>query len=191
MKTLRSAILLFSVLIIIYLLLNSSIVWKLMYPIKYEEQIRLVSKKYEVNPYLVLAVIRSESKFKPDLVSKKGAVGLMQLMPNTAEWIQSQGKLEMLYPADLEHPATNINLGTWYLAYLLQMFKGNEVLALAAYNAGQGNVKNWLHNKQWEGTRETISNIPFGETRHYVQRVLYYEDRYKEVYENSFPNLAP
>lgn len=191
MKTLRSVILLLSVFIIIYLLLNSSFVWKLMYPIKYEEQIKLVSKKYEVNPYLVLAVIRSESKFRPDLVSKKGAIGLMQLMPNTADWIQSHGKLDMLYSADLEHPDTNIHLGTWYLAYLLQMFKGNEVLALAAYNAGQGNVKNWLHNKQWAGTRETISDIPFGETRHYVQRVLYYEDRYKEVYKNSFPNFAP
>lgn len=186
MRARRSLILLVVLLIGVFLLINSSFVWKLMYPIKYEEQIEWASKKYGVEPYLVMAVIRAESKFDPTLVSKKGAVGLMQLMPDTANWIVEQSEMNSLYQPDLEHPETNIHLGTWYLGYLIKMFEGNEVKAIAAYNAGPGNVKGWLSSNRWDGKADSVSDIPFGETRHYVQRVIYYEERYEEIYKETF-----
>ena len=186
MRARRSLLLLVVILVGVFLVLNSSFVWRLMYPIRYEEQIEWASNRYGVDPYLVMAVIRSESKFEPTLVSKKGAVGLMQLMPDTANWITEQSEMKSLYQPDLEHPETNIHLGTWYLGYLIKMFEGNEIMAIAAYNAGPGNVKGWVSGKRWNGKADTISDIPFGETRHYVQRVIYYEERYKEIYKDSF-----
>ncbi len=182
MKRSRRALLLLAVLMSVFLLINTPIVWKWMYPIKYQEEIIAASQRYQVDPYLVLAIIRSESAFINDRVSKKGAVGLMQIMPETADWIVSQAGFQPSTPDYLDDPNTNIHIGTWYLSFLLQKFNGSYVQAIAAYNAGPGKVNTWLQRDQWDGTRERIEDIPFGETRHYVQRVLYYHGRYQKIY---------
>ncbi|TQK74075.1 soluble lytic murein transglycosylase [Brevibacillus sp. AG162] len=179
----KRAALIVLVLASVFLLLNTPLVWKWMYPIKYEQQIVTASLKYEVDPHLVLAVIRSESGFATDRVSKKGAVGLMQIMPETAEWIVKEAGFRPKDSQYLYDPVMNIEIGTWYLDFLLSRYDGDIVQVIAAYNAGPGKVNGWLASEQWDGTRETIEDIPYGETRQYVQRVLYYHDRYKNIYD--------
>ncbi|GED34568.1 lytic transglycosylase domain-containing protein [Brevibacillus centrosporus] len=182
MKPGRRAALILLILMSVFLLLNTPLVWKWMYPIKFQQEIVTASNKYNVDPYLILAVIRSESSFKTDRVSKKGAVGLMQIMPDTAAWIVQQAGFKPKDNQYLYDPVMNIHIGTWYLNFLLERYEGDLVKVIAAYNAGPGKVSGWLSNEQWSGQREHIEDIPFGETRQYVQRVLYYHDRYKKVY---------
>jgi len=182
MKRRNRALLLLAVLMSLFVLINTPIVWKWMYPIKYQEEIVEASRRFQVDPHLVLAIIRSESGFRADRVSKKGAVGLMQIMPETAQWIVKQARFQPPSPDYLLDPRINIHIGTWYLSFLLEKFDGNYVQAVAAYNAGPGKVNTWLLRDQWDGTRERIEDIPFGETRHYVQRVLYYHGRYQKIY---------
>ncbi|CAJ1003634.1 MULTISPECIES: lytic transglycosylase domain-containing protein [Brevibacillus] len=166
----------------VFLLINSPLVWKWMYPIKYQNEILEASRRYQVDPFLILAIIRSESGFKPDNVSKKGAIGLMQIMPDTAKWIVEQAGFQPKQKDYLYDPKMNIHIGTWYLSYLQQRFQGDVVKTIAAYNAGPGKVNAWLTREQWNGERDTLGDIPFSETRLYVQRVLYYHDRYRNIY---------
>lgn len=180
----RAAVILLG-LMSVFLLINTPLVWKWMYPIKFEREIMAASKKYQVDPYLILAVIRSESGFKTDRVSKKGAVGLMQIMPDTAEWIVNQAGLRPTNDQYLYDPVTNIQIGTWYLNFLLSRYEGDVVRVIAAYNAGPGKVSGWLASEQWSGHRENMEDIPFAETRQYVQRVLYYHDRYQNIYNDE------
>lgn len=185
MKRKRRGVLILVVLTCLFLLLNTSFVWKWMYPIKYRSEILAASQQFQVDPYLILAVIRSESSFVPDRVSNKGAIGLMQVMPDTAEWIVAQAGLQVPRTEYLYDPVTNISIGTWYLNYLLARYDGDMVKVIAAYNAGPGKVSSWLRDNQWNGTRETVEDIPFPETRKYVERVLYYHDRYQNVYDHK------
>jgi soluble lytic murein transglycosylase len=185
MKRRRRGVLILVVLTCLFLFLNTSFVWKWMYPIKYRSEILAASEQFQVDPYLILAVIRSESGFVPDRVSSKGAIGLMQVMPDTAEWIVAQAGFQVHHKEYLYDPVMNIWIGTWYLNYLLTRYEGDTVKVIAAYNAGPGKVSSWLQDKQWDGTRETIEDIPFPETRKYVQRVLYYQDRYQNVYDRQ------
>ncbi|WNC16257.1 lytic transglycosylase domain-containing protein [Brevibacillus brevis] len=182
MKLGRRAALILLILASVFLLLNTSLVWKWMYPIKYQKEILSASQTYQVDPYLILAVIRSESGFETDRVSKKGAVGLMQIMPDTAAWIVKQAGFQPTSDQYLYDPVMNIRIGTWYLNFLMDRYKGDLVKVIAAYNAGPGKVSGWLEGEQWSGRLEHIEDIPFGETRQYVQRVLYYHDRYKNIY---------
>ncbi|GAA4712306.1 lytic transglycosylase domain-containing protein [Brevibacillus fulvus] len=166
----------------VFILINTPLVWKWMYPIKYEQEILTAAKQYQVSPYLILAIIRSESAFDYDRVSKKGAVGLMQVMPDTAQWVIEQANLAKNEQVPLTEPGLNISIGTWYMAFLLERFDGDLVKAVAAYNAGPSNVNAWLEKSQWDGTIERVQDIPVGETRHYVQRVFYFQDRYQKIY---------
>ncbi|WP_139491686.1 lytic transglycosylase domain-containing protein [Brevibacillus dissolubilis] len=185
MRSQKSAWVILAMLMAVFFLINTPFVWKWMYPIKYQSEIQAASARFEVDPHLVLAVIRTESAFRDNLVSKKGAVGLMQLMPDTAVWVKAQESFQSLSNPDLSEPIMNIDMGTWYLSFLIKMFNGNQTLAIAAYNAGPGNVTEWLARGQWDGSRERIEDIPYGETRHYVQRVLYYQDRYSKIYDEQ------
>jgi len=173
----------------LFALFNASLVWEWLYPIRYEGEIAHAAARYEVDPYLLLAIIRIESKFNPYTVSEKGAVGLMQLMPETAAWVAKKAGLPRELAMRLEDPAVNVTLGAWYVRYLLDRFAGNTALAVAAYNAGPNAVDRWLDRKVWDGRWETVSAIPYGETRHFVQRVLYYHGRYRAVYEDRFAHL--
>ena len=155
---------------------------KFFYPFSYQDIIYTYSAKYEINPYLVAGIIRNESKFVPRARSPKGAIGLMQLMPETAHWVASQTKQPDFKDEDLEVPEINIRLGTWYLAELEDEFGGNEVLMLAAYNGGRGNVKKWMKQYGWTFTFKEIEQIPFKETREYVRKVLRDKQHYQELY---------
>lgn len=141
------------------------------YPLEYRALVVRRAQEYELDPYLVAAVIRTESRFRPRATSKEGASGLMQIMPTTAQW--AAGQLEIPYsPELLFDPDYNVRLGCWYLSELRREFGGDMVLALAAYNAGRGNVAKWLRENQWTGEHTTLDQIPFWETRVYIARVL-------------------
>ncbi|MDO3408874.1 lytic transglycosylase domain-containing protein [Saccharibacillus sp. CPCC 101409] len=171
------------VLVLIVLFFNSGwMVW--VYPIHYKEEIRVQSKSYDIDPFLIASIIRVETNFKPSKESRVGALGVMQLMPDTASWAIDTGKLPQATPENIKHePDTNIRIGTWYLRNLSDQFGGNRIAVVAAYNAGPGNVSRWLADGTWDGTLENVRNIPIGETRHYVQRVVYYYNQYTKVYE--------
>ncbi|MDQ0164158.1 soluble lytic murein transglycosylase [Bacillus horti] len=166
--------------------LNSSFFWKLMYPIQYTQEVEEAATYYGVDPYLVLSVVQIESKFKQDIFSKKGAAGLMQLMPETAQWVNEESGLNKHPNSYIDDARSNILLGTWYISYLLQKYDNDHVKAIVAYNAGQGHVDRWLSEGVWDGTEHRLDQIPFGETRHYASRVLYYLARYQNIYENEF-----
>lgn len=156
---------------------------KYLYPFPYSEIVYRCALEKDIDPFLVAAVIRTESKFDPQARSPKGALGLMQMMPETAKWVAEQ----MDFPTDfdishLENPEVNIRMGTWYLSSLEKEFKGNEVLILAAYNGGRGNVKQWMGKYDWPMSFNDATKIPFLETREYVNKVLHSKKRYQELY---------
>jgi len=156
-----------------------------MYPIAYEDEIRKYAAKYDVDPLLVAAIIRVETNFQAGRESRKGAIGVMQLMPETATWAMEQLKMNNRWSLDeLKNTADpNILIGTWYLKSLHKQFNENWIAAIAAYNAGPGNVNKWIRNKVWDGSYDTAKQqIPYGETKLYVQRVIHYYDKYKNIY---------
>ena len=175
------------VLIIVLLLLfyNSNWLGKIMYPIHYRDGIEASSKKNGVDPLLVAAIIRVESNYKTDPRSKKGAAGIMQIMPDTAEWLFEREGFRSFSLADLDDPYKNIEVGTKYLDLLSRQFKNNLTQVIAAYNAGPGNVTKWLQNGTWDGELAHIEQIPFWETRGYVDRVWYYYKKYISIYADN------
>jgi soluble lytic murein transglycosylase len=181
------AVLLLLLLLILYF--DRALLGKWMYPIRYEETIVEQSRNYDVDPYLVASIIRVESNFRPDKLSPKGAIGLMQLMPPTAEWIAKQEGDEPADRARLQDAERNIRYGAWYVRSLQRQFAADVALPedriariAAAYNAGPGNVERWLAEGDWDGTLASADAIPFGETRHYVHRVYYYYMKYAQTY---------
>jgi soluble lytic murein transglycosylase len=154
------------------------------YPISYTDEIKRNASDYQLDPLLIAAIIRVESNYKLEAVSPKGAVGIMQIMPETAAWILEQDNFGTLSIKDAGREAqAGIKLGSWYVKELNRQFNGNLVASLAAYNAGPGKVRQWLENGVWDGKEQTLRDIPFGETRHYVQRVMYYYKKYQKIYE--------
>ena len=149
-----------------------------LYPLKYEEEVKKYSEAYHVDKSLAQAVIREESKFNEHALSSSGAIGLMQIMPETGEWIAEQ--LNEDY-GDLYDTDRNIRYGIWYLSELTTEFGGNKVLALAAYNAGHGTVWHWIEEYGWNKDFDDINLIPYGETRDYVRRVIRSCEKYKAI----------
>jgi len=145
---------------------------RLRYPLRYEHIVVGHAENYELEPQLVAAVIYQESKFDADAVSESGAVGLMQLLPETGQGIADRTGGNNWKPEDLHNPELNIRYGSWYLRHLLDKY-GDEELALAAYNAGQANVDRW---------RDEGRGIQFAETRHYVERVQELKAIYADAY---------
>ncbi len=152
------------------------------YPLPYYEHMAESAALYQVDPFLVAAVIKVESKFDPEALSPRGARGLMQIMPATGRWAAEQMGLNDFQEDMLFDPVINIKIGTWYLANLKEEFNGRLPLVIAAYNGGRGKVKTWLTEGTWDGTYEGRENIPFTETRNFLQRVL---DNYEE-YRNTY-----
>src|SRR5690554_5979245 len=151
------------------------------FPFPYREIIEEKAGNTGVDPRLVAALIYVESKFNHLAVSRKGAAGLMQLLPETGEWVARQQGMD--FSRDhLFEPRKNLELGIWYLAYLHQIFEGETVLALAAYNAGWPKVKQWLDSGRWQGRYGDLHNIPYPETRQYVTRVLRIYYCYRHLY---------
>lgn len=147
---------------------------ELRFPLAYQEQVNTTAKDVSVAPHLLFAIARQESAFSADARSSAGALGLMQLLPSTAE--QTARRSGMSFSTyDLLKPATNIALGGRYLNQLLDQFNGNRILAAAAYNAGPHRVKQWLSKNNTSLPYDVwIETIPYRETRGYVQNVLSY-----------------
>ncbi len=155
---------------------------KIIYPYPHRMLIEKYANQYGVDPLLVVSVMREESKFLPLSESHKGAKGLMQLMPSTAQSIaKSLGDKEYT-EQDLGIPEKNIQYGTWYLASLKKEFDNNPILILAAYNGGRGHVKEWIKNNQLNLTQLRHQDIPFQETRQYVGKVLKSYQIYSKLY---------
>lgn len=134
-----------------------------------------------LDPALIAAVIYAETKFEPS-TSSAGALGLMQLLPETASFIARKSGGIRFTTADLSTPAINVAYGSWYLRYLLDHYEGDEMLAIAAYNGGLANVDSWLAKARGEGRSLSIADIPFPETQEYVRRVLSAQQEYRSIY---------
>lgn len=155
---------------------------KYLYPYDYQDTINFYADRYEVDRNLVASVILAESKFRQDATSVHGARGLMQIMPETASWIATQIEDDSFSVDKLYNVNMNIKYGIWYLSELQTEFEGNEVLALAAYNAGRGNVYEWMEKYHWDINFKDYTKIPFPETREYVKRVLENKKHYNKLY---------
>lgn len=155
--------------------------WEFLYPLGYWGLVQEQSARYALDPYLVVALIREESAFGERIVSSSGAVGLMQLLPTTANGLANDAR-KSTEPVTLDVPPTNIALGTRYLAMMIEEFKGNRARALAAYNAGPNQVRRWLERLGDRVDDEFIEEIPFVETKTYVKRVLGSYYRYRTQY---------
>jgi soluble lytic murein transglycosylase len=145
---------------------------RLWYPLRYEQIVRGHARNYNLDPALLAAVIYQESKFKAAARSTSGAIGLMQLLPDTAKGIALHTGGSAFRVEDLYDPEINVRYGAWYLRHLLRKY-GDEATALAAYNAGQDNVDRW---------RRAGRGIQFSETRHYVDRVEELKQIYRDAY---------
>ena len=153
------------------------------YKLEYTEYVKKYANEYNVDEYLIYAIIKAESNFKQDAVSHRGAQGLMQLMYSTAEDISKRIDIELNEDNILE-PDININLGTKYISMLIQKYN-NINLALAAYNAGSGNVDGWIEKGTLKSDGTDIENVPFTETNNYVRKILRDYEIYKNIYEES------
>jgi soluble lytic murein transglycosylase len=143
--------------------------------------IREQAQAKHLDPALIAAVIYAETKFEPR-TSSAGAEGLMQIEPATAEFLAKLSGGYRFTTSDLATPSVNVAYGSYYLRYLLDHYEGNEMLAVAAYNAGLANVDRWVAKAHAEGGRLTVSAIPFPETRAYVQRVMEAQRAYHATY---------
>jgi soluble lytic murein transglycosylase len=152
----------------------------LFFPKKHGDLIETYSSKYGLNKSMVASVINIESGYDSSSVSDAGAMGLMQILPSTANDCASRLKMD-IKEEDLYNPDINIEIGCFYLSYLLDMFDGNEVNALCAYNWGLGNVNNWIERGNVD-ENGTITKIPVLETRNYVKKYKVSNFVYKNIY---------
>jgi soluble lytic murein transglycosylase len=156
-------------------------------PVYHASLIHQYADTYRLDPNLVIAVIKTESDFHTDAVSPMDARGLMQILPDTAEWIARELDEEDSYQIeDLFEPDTNIRYGTFYLRYLLDHFRNTD-LAIAAYNGGMGNVTQWIDEDTITNEGENMHSIPIDETRDYVQKVNTNREMYERLYGNQLP----
>lgn len=154
-----------------------------MYKQEYTEYVKKYANEYGVDEYLIYAIIKAESNFEPNAESHRGAKGLMQLMYSTAADIAKRINVNLNEDNILE-PDININLGTKYISMLIQKYN-NINLALAAYNAGSGNVDGWIEKGTLKSDGSDIENVPFTETNNYVRKILRDYEIYKNIYEES------
>lgn len=150
-------------------------------PLRDQDIIRQQAAQKHLDPALIAAVIFAETRFDPRR-SPTGAEGLMQIEPGTATFLARLSHGYRFQVSDLATPQVNIAYGSYYLRYLLDHFRGSEVLALAAYNGGMANVDHWVARAQAQGHSLTVQAIPFPETRTYVQRVLKARGDYRSAY---------
>jgi soluble lytic murein transglycosylase len=148
----------------------------MIYPLDFKEEIKASSAEYSLDKYMVCAVIYTESHFNKNAVSGPGAVGLMQVMPDTGAWAAGKMGLEGFTAEKLSDPDVNIAIGCWYLKYLSDLFDGDMRKVLAGYNAGPSKVQNWVNS---EGA---LGEIPYEETEQYLEKVLRYYEIYKGLY---------
>ena len=152
-----------------------------LYPMEYEAQIRAAAAEYQLDPAYVAAVVLTESGFDPSAVSSVGAQGLMQIMPETGEWIA--GKLdETCAEGALFNPETNLRYGCWYLRFLLDRYDGDMTCASAAYHSGQGAVDQWLRDPAYSSDGRTLDAVKGTNADAYVHRIMERYEKYAKLY---------
>ncbi len=162
-------------------------IWSLIdrsqHPTDYEEIISRYSEEYNIPKDVIYAVIKVESDFDPEAESSAGAMGLMQMIPSTFEWLTGEEHLNERLPVQrLFEPEVSIRYGTYYLAYLYRSFDYDWHIVFAAYNGGEGNVRKWLKDPECSDADGNLTHIPFKETRSYVSKVEDARAMYQELY---------
>jgi len=155
--------------------------WQLSYPRPYSDTVQAAAAEYGVDPLLIWAVMREESRYDPEALSYVGARGLMQVMPSTQEWIAEELGKEIA-PGDAYDPETSIRMGTWFLRFLSDHFQGDLELVIAAYNGGAGSVDSWLADPLVSNRDDLLRWIGYGETREYLSRVSLSYRVYRALY---------
>ncbi len=176
------------ILIVVFIVVTfffSGNILKILYPLKFYNYIEKYSSIYDLDKYLVMAIIKVESNFNENATSRKDARGLMQITPSTGDWIAEQMNLIEFSHDKLYDPEQNILMGCWYLDNLRKEFHDNYLLILSAYNAGRGNVNKWLKNEEFSKTGESLDYIPFKETEIYVKKISLNYNIYKTMYKGK------
>ncbi len=158
---------------------------RFVYMWEYQQDIIDYSEKNNIDPFLVAAIIKNESNFDHKAVSKVGAVGLMQIMPETGSWIAESMGLPNYRSEDLYLSKNNIRMGCWYVGELEHEFRRNLVLMLIAYNAGRGQTKQWMQENNWDYGFNEAEKIPYDDTRAYVLKVMRDRDEYYRLYKDK------
>jgi len=183
LKKLTKVILILLAFYIVFLGCEFSI--KKMYPMEYYNIVATNSEKYEVDPLMIMSIIRAESGFDEKATSTKSARGLMQIREDTATWCADCLDIDKFNIQNLYNPDTNILLGTWYFHSLMDEYNGDTRLCIAAYNAGTGNVKKWLKNPEYSADGKTLTKIPFPETEKYINKVMNNYKIYNKLYKTE------
>lgn len=184
MKQMIILIILLAVILVLFKIVRvQDIVLRKIYPITYQEYVEKYSIQNDVDKYMIYAIIKAESNFKPEVKSQSKAIGLMQLLEETAVEMSNSIENQTVTEEELYQPEINIKLGTSYYAYLLKHYKGNNILALTAYNAGMGNVDTWIKTGVIQSDGSDIENIPYKETNNYVRKILRDYQIYLKLYE--------
>lgn len=167
----KKAVVIIAIILIILtaIFIYNLIIRNYIYNISHEEIVYKYAEKYDIDPMLVFAIIKNESNFNKEVTSSKNAIGLMQILESTAEEIAMNLGIENV---DLTDAEININIGTKYFSELENKYNGNYMLALAAYNAGQGNVDRWISEGIIKSNGQNLENIPFKETNMYVRKIV-------------------
>ena len=182
LKFLITLLILASIIFVLFKAIKiDDIIMKKIYPLKYNEYVEKYSKEYNIDKYMVYAIIKAESNFNKNAKSNSDAIGLMQIMESTAVETADKMNIEVT-KEDLFEPELNINIGLGYFTYLLDYYDNNYLLAIIAYNAGIGNVDKWLKQEIIKKDGTDIENVPFKETNNYVRKILRDYEIYKELY---------
>lgn len=182
LKFIIALLILISIIFILFKIIKiDDIIMKKLYPIKYSEYVEKYAREYNIDKYMVYAIIKAESNFDEKAKSESNAIGLMQIMETTA--IETASKMELeITEEDLFNPEINIKIGLNYFAYLVEQYNNNYALAIVAYNAGIGNVDKWIENGTIKQDGTDIENVPFKETNNYVRKILRDYKIYKGLY---------
>lgn len=184
MKTIKKIFVIFVIVCLVFasVTFGGNFVMKKLYPVKYSDIVEKYSEEYGVEKSLVYAVIKSESNFKPNAVSSVGALGLMQLLPETFEWLTDKTG-DVLSKENLFEEQTSIKYGVFLLKLLLDEFDGETFTAVAAYHAGIGIVGQWLENPEYSKDGKTFDYIPYDDTRLYIENVKTAKKIYEKLYD--------
>lgn len=182
-KTKILIVVLLIILIILFGILKiQNFILKKIYKTNYSEYVYKYSEENDIDPLLTFAIIKAESNFNRNIKSKSGAIGLMQLMESTAIEQAEEVNEKIVVTESLYNPQVNIKIGTKYYSKLIKKYNNNMLLALAAYNAGIGNVDNWIGQGIIKEDGSDIENIPFKETNNYVRKII----RDYKIYQNLY-----
>jgi len=162
------------------------------YPIAYTDELMAAAEEFDLDPCMVAAQVFCESSYNPEAVSAVGAIGLMQIMPETGEWLATKIDIPGGYSTErLTEPAVNLRLGCWYMSFLCKRYDGQWKEALTAYIAGQGMVDKWLSDPELSKDGKHLDLIPGQDAKEYAEKVMNTHEKYVEAYPDLFACTLP